>query len=244
VSDRGARARSFDTVAAEYERHRPDYPEEALRWAAERMGLREDARVLDMGAGTGKLTRGLVALGLEAVAVDPGAAMLDELRKAVPAAEALRGRAEAIPLPDASVDGAFAGQAFHWFDRERALPELHRVVRPGGGLALLWNWWDERDPLQSELGGLVGYAGHGPYRDEELPAPPLFEELGRTVVETVEESTPDALVGYLATASSYLTMDAGERERQLAEVRAVASRYGESFPLPRLTYVFAFERLS
>ena len=244
MSDRTARARSFESVAAEYERHRPEYPEEALRWAAERLGLGDGARVLDVGAGTGKLTRGLVALGLEVVAVDPGAAMLEQLRKAVPGAKALQGRAEEIPLPDASVGAAFAGQAYHWFDRELALPELHRVVRPGGGLALLWNWWDERDPLQSELGGLVGYAGHGPYRDEELPAPPLFEEVGRTIVESVEESTPDALVGYLATASMFLTMEAEERERQLAEVRAVVARYGESFPLPRLTYVFAFARLS
>jgi SAM-dependent methyltransferase len=241
VSDR---ARSFETVAADYERHRPEYPEEALRWAAEQTGLERGARVLDIGAGTGKLTRGLVALGFEMIAVEPGAPMLRQLEKAVPEAEAVQGAAESIPLPDAGVEAAFAGQAYHWFDRERALPELHRVIGQGGGLALLWNWWDERDPLQSELGGLVGYAGHGPYRDEELPAPPLFQELGRTVVESVEESTPDALVGYLATASSYLTMDAGERERQLAEVRAVASRYGESFPLPRHTYVFAFERLS
>jgi SAM-dependent methyltransferase len=244
VSDRAVRSRSFETAAAEYEQYRPGYPEAALRWAAKRLGVRAGARVLDVGAGTGKLTRGLVALGFELVAVEPGAAMLEQLREAVPEAESYEAQAESIPLPDGSVDAAFAAQAYHWFDRARALPELHRVIRPRGGIALLWNWWDERDPLQSELGGLVGYAGHGPYRDEELPAPPLFEELGRTIVESVEESTPDALVGHLATASTYLTMDAEERDRQLAEVRAVASRYGESFPLPRLTYVFAFERLS
>ena len=153
MSDRAAR--SFESVAAEYERHRPEYPEEALRWAAEQLGLAPGARVLDVGAGTGKLTRGLVALGFDVVAVEPGGA--DARRSsgvAVPEAEALEAPAEAIPLPDASVDAAFAGQAFHWFDRERALPELHRVIRPGGGLALLWNWWDERDPLQRELGEL------------------------------------------------------------------------------------------
>jgi SAM-dependent methyltransferase len=244
VSDRAARSRSFETVAGEYERHRPEYPEEALRWAAGRLGLEPGARVLDVGAGTGKLTRGLVALGFEAVAVEPGAPMLAQLREAVPEAEAHEGPAESIPLRDGSVDAGFAGQAFHWFDRERAVPELHRVTRPGGGLALLWNWWDERDPLQAELGALIGYAGHQPYRDDELPAAPWFREIGRTVVESVQESSPEALVGYLSTASAFLTAEREEREQSLRSVHALASSYGERFSLPRLTYVFAFERLS
>jgi SAM-dependent methyltransferase len=238
------RARSFETVAAEYERHRPEYPEAALRWAADELGLEPGARVLDLGAGTGKLTRGLVGVGFEVVAVEPGAPMLAQLREVVPEAEAHEGSAESIPLPGESVDAAFAGQAFHWFDRDQALPELHRVVCGGGGLALLWNWWDERDPLQQELGALIGYRGHQPYRNEELPGEPWFREAGRTVVETVWESSPDKLVGYLATTSMFVTMEAEERDQRLAEVRALAARHGDRFPLPRLTYVFAFERLS
>jgi SAM-dependent methyltransferase len=238
------RARSFETVAAEYERHRPEYPPEALRWAAGKLGLERGARVLDVGAGTGKLTRGLVSLGFEVAAVEPGAPMLDQLRAAVVEAEPHEGSAESIPLPADDVDAAFAGQAFHWFDRERALPELHRVIRPGGGLALLWNWWDERDPLQHELGELIGFAGHGPYRDEELPGEPWFRELGRTVVDTVQQSSPDALVGYLSTASAFLVTTPDEREESLRNVHEIASRYGEQFALPRLTYVFVFSRLS
>ena len=238
------RARSFETVAADYERYRPDYPEEALRWTAERLGLRPGACMLDVGAGTGKLARGLVALGFEVVAVEPGRQMLEQLRGAVPEAEAHEGPAEALPLPDASVDAAVAGQAFHWFERGKALAELHRVVRPQGGLALLWNWWDERDPLQHELGELIGYAGHEPYSEDELPGAPLFRELGRTVVETTEESTPEALVGYLSTASAFLTADQEERDESLRAVYELASGYGDRFQLPRLTYVFAFERLS
>jgi SAM-dependent methyltransferase len=244
VSDHATRSRSFETVAAEYEQHRPDYPDEALRWAADRLGLGAGSRVLDVGAGTGKLTRGLVALGFEVVAVEPGSPMLEQLRQAVPEAEAVEGPAEAIPLPDASVDAAFAGQAFHWFDCDRAVPELHRVVNPGGGLALLWNWWDERDPLQRELGALVGYAGHEPYQDDELPRAPHFRELGRIIVESVQDSTPAAISAYLATSSMFLAMETDERERRLAAVRALASRYGERFPLPRLTYCFAFARVS
>jgi SAM-dependent methyltransferase len=241
VSDR---ARSFESVAAEYERHRPGYPEEALRWATEQLGLDPGARVLDIGAGTGKLTRRLVSLGYDVVAVEPGAPMLDELRAAVPEAEAREASAESIPVRDETVDAAFAGQAYHWFDRERALPELQRVIKPGGGLVLLWNWWNERDPLQRELGELIGYAGHEPYRNEELPGEPWFREVGRTVVETLEESSPDALVGYLSTASAFLTAEPDEREESLRAVHELASRYGERFPLPRLTYAFAFERLS
>jgi SAM-dependent methyltransferase len=243
VSDRATRSRSFETVAAEYERWRPEYPNEALRWAVQLLGLPAGARVLDVGAGTGKLTRGLAGLGFDTVAVEPGAAMLEQLRLAVPAAEAHEAPAEQIPLADASVDAAFAGQAYHWFDRERAVPELHRVIRPGGGIALLWNWWDERDPLQRELGTLVGYAGHEPYREEELPAAPWFEEVGRTMIESELESSPDGLVGYLATASGFLVADPTEREEALRAVRDLASRYGDRFPLPRLTYVFAFRRL-
>ncbi len=231
-------------MAAEYERHRPDYPEEALRWAADALGLATGARVLDVGAGTGKLTRGLVALGFDVVAVEPGAPMLDQLRRAVPEAEALEAPAEAIPLPAASVDAAFAGQAFHWFDRERALPELHRVIRAEGGLALLWNWWDERDPLQRELGELIGYAGHQPYREDEAPGDPWFRLVGQVVVESTPESTPDELVAQLATTSAYLTAEPAEREESLRAVHELASRYGERFPLPRLTYAFAFARLS
>ncbi|HEU5243894.1 MAG TPA: methyltransferase domain-containing protein [Gaiellaceae bacterium] len=244
MSDRAARSRSFESVAAEYERHRPEYPEEALRWAVEQLGLEQGAHVLDIGAGTGKLTRGLVALGFGVVAVEPGVSMLHQLRSAVPEAEALEGPAESIPLPDESVDAAFAGQAYHWFDRERALPELHRVLNSGGGLALLWNWWDERDPLQRELGELVGFGGHEPHPAEELPGAPWFREVGRTVVETRQESNPEALVSYLSTASAFVVAEPTEREKSLQAVRELASRYGERFPLPRLTYVFAFERLS
>jgi len=223
------RARSFESAAADYERHRPEYPEEAVQWAADQLGLEERARVLDVGAGTGKLTRGLVALGFDVVAVEPGAPMLEQLRRAVPEAEAVEAPAESIPLPGESVDAAFAGQAYHWFDRARALPELHRLIRPGGGLA---------------LGPVVGYAGHRPFVEEELPGAPWFRELGRTVVESAEHSGPEALVSHFATTSMLLTMEAGERERRLAEVRGIASRYGDRFRVPRQTYVFAFERLS
>jgi SAM-dependent methyltransferase len=170
--------------------------------------------------------------------------MLDQLRLAVPAAETHEAPAEEIPLPDASVDAAFAGQAFHWFDRERALPELHRVVRPGGGLALLWNWNDERDPLQRELAEVTGAAGRVPFTDEELPGPPWFSELGRTIVESEQESSPEEIARHLATTSAFIVAEPAEREETLREVREIAERYGERFAFPQLTYVLVFRRLS
>jgi SAM-dependent methyltransferase len=236
------RARSFDAVAAEYERHRPEYPAEALRWAADRLGLPPGARVLDLGAGTGKLTRGLLAAGLDVVAVEPGEPMRDQLRAALPGVEALAGSAEEIPLPDASVDAVAAGQAYHWFDPPRALPELHRVVRDGGGVALLWNWWDARDPLQAELNALLGFPSEPAHPN--LPAPPWFRELDRTAVESSHESTPAGIVARMATTSAMLVAEPARREALLQEVRSRASRYGERFLLPQLTHVFVFAKLS
>jgi SAM-dependent methyltransferase len=236
------RARSFDAVAEEYERHRPEYPPAALAWAAERLDLGPGARVLDLGAGTGKLTRGLIALGADVVAVEPGPAMLDRLRRMLPGVEALAGTAEEIPLPDAGVDAAVAGQAYHWFDPALAVPELHRVLRPNGRVALFWNWWDLRDPLQRQLGELLGFARDASFG--ALPGGPYFAELDRTTIESVRETTPESLVGRIATTSALLAAEPARRRALLGEARAIASVRGERFALPQLTNVLAFGRLS
>ena len=115
-----------------------------MRWALEPVRDRRPVRVADIGAGTGKLTATLVRLGAEVTAVEPDPQMLAELRRAMPAVRSAPGSAEEIPLPDASVDAVLAGQAMHWFDMDRALPEIARVLRPGGVLAGLWNVDDDR----------------------------------------------------------------------------------------------------
>src|SRR5262249_54140245 len=135
-----------------YERARPLYAVDALEWLRARLPLR---RVVDVGAGTGKLSRQLAAVGADVVAVEPDPDMRAVFARVLPGIELLAGSAEELPLADASVDVATAAQAFHWFDLERALPELHRVIRPGGGIAVVWNEWDDDDELMRSLNQIV-----------------------------------------------------------------------------------------
>lgn len=143
---------AFAEVAGAYERGRPGYPDDAVRWLAGD----EPRDVVDLGAGTGKLTRALVSLGHRVTAVEPLAEMRAELEAALPDVRALAGRAEAIPLPAASADVVTCAQAFHWFDHAAALAEITRVLGPGGRLALVWNSRDDRDPWMARLSELIG----------------------------------------------------------------------------------------
>ncbi|HEY0936395.1 MAG TPA: class I SAM-dependent methyltransferase, partial [Trebonia sp.] len=139
------RGSSFGAVAAAYSEYRPDYPADAVRWCVAPVGRDIGSlRILDLGAGTGKLTALLAALGADVTAVEPDAAMLAELRRGLPSVPARSGTAEQIPLEDASVDAVLCAQAMHWFDLSRALPEIARVLVPGGTLAGLWNSDDDR----------------------------------------------------------------------------------------------------
>jgi SAM-dependent methyltransferase len=143
---------AFADVAGAYERGRPGYPDEAVSWL-----VGDDPRdVVDLGAGTGKLTRALVAHGHRVVAVEPLDEMRAELVSAVPGVRALAGSAEALSLPDASADVVTSAQAFHWFDHARALPEIARVLRSTGVLALVWNSRDDRDSWMARLSAIIG----------------------------------------------------------------------------------------
>jgi SAM-dependent methyltransferase len=224
-----------------------------VRWALEPARAR-GLRVLDLGAGTGKLTATLVAMGADVTAVEPDPAMLAELRRALPAVRALPGSAEAIPLPDASVDAVLAGNAMHWFDMAVAGPEIARVLVPGGTLAGLWNVMDDGVDWVAGLARVSGSAAIGPrdtptsWRAETatlyLPKTGGAARFGspeQAEFPHGQRRTADSLVATLATRAGLLVMPEQERQATLGRIRAfLASRpetaHGE-FTLPMLTAV-------
>lgn len=210
---RRQRSLSFGSEAAAYERGRPSYPPEAIDWL-----LPPDARdVLDLGAGTGKLTTRLVERGLDVVAVDPIAEMLELLSSALPDTPALLGTAEQIPLPDNSVDAVLVAQAWHWFDPQQAVAEVARVLRPGGRLGLVWNVRDERSGWVKDLGRIIGHEDVQFHEATTLPAP--FADVQRHHVEWTSYLTPQALIDLVASRSYCITSPAAVRTRTLDEVR-------------------------
>jgi SAM-dependent methyltransferase len=247
---------SFGTAAVAYAEHRPDYAQAAARWTLERA---PGPRVLDLGAGTGKLTATLVALGAEVIAVEPDAAMLTELRRALPSVPALPGSAEAIPLPDASVDAVLAGNAMHWFDMDVAGPEIARVLAPGGTLAGLWNVFDDRVDWVAGLARVGGSAAIGP---RDLPASWRAETAGMHLPEAGvapqfgwpeqaefphgQRRTADSLVATLATKAAMLVMPKEEQAAALIRIRAFLASRPETargeFTLPLLTCVLLVHR--
>lgn len=160
-------AASFDRVADAYDRGRPEYPSEAIQLLVEGLELRPGRQVLDLAAGTGKLTRSLLPTGVDMVAVEPSAGMRATFERLTPRVKILDGTAEAIPLPSASVDAVVVGQAFHWFRADEALKEIGRVLRPAGGLGLVWNRRDEAVPWVAQLTRILDARDPGVPRTRE-----------------------------------------------------------------------------
>lgn len=184
-----AASRGFERGALDYEAARPGYPPAVVDLLVAELDLGPGRRVLDLAAGTGKLTRLLVPSGADLVAVEPVAAMRAELAARVPGIEARDGTAEAIPLPDGSVDAAVVAQAFHWFDAPAALAELHRVLPPGGGLALVWNVRDESVDWVRRFGELLVEAA------ADDPASAEFQETGKPYEEGTDWAAVVAATG-------------------------------------------------
>lgn len=227
-----ARSLSFGEEAAAYERGRPSYPPEAIDWLLP-SGASD---VLDLGAGTGKLTVRLVERGLNVVAVDPIQEMLDVLRGSLPDTPALLGTAEEIPLPDDSVDSVVVAQAWHWFDPEQAVKEVARVLRPGGRLGLVWNVRDERLGWVKDLGRIIGHEDD-PYTRRQVELSTPFRDQEQRYVEWTSYLTPQALVDLVASRSYCITSPTEVRARTLDEVRellnthpALASTSGLALP--------------
>jgi len=248
---RRANGSSFGAAAAAYAEHRPDYAEAAVRWALEPVSARQPVRVLDLAAGTGKLTASLAGLGAEVTAVEPDPAMLAELRRRLPAIPALSGRAEEIPLPDGSVDAVLVGQAMHWFDLDLAMPEFARVLAPGGVLAALWNVDDDRvewvaalDTVSKGRSNITlrrWRAGTGHARAQRLAAAraDLFGPPETRGFPNGQRRTADSLVATVGTHSNFLTLPEPDRSRLLEQVRDLLRAQPETaegeFVLPMVT---------
>jgi SAM-dependent methyltransferase len=243
-------------VAATYAEHRPGYPAAAVRWCVAPVGRDIGSlRVLDLGAGTGKLTALLAGLGADVTAVEPDPAMLEELRRGLPSVRALDGSAERIPLPDSSVDAVLCGQSMHWFDMSTAVPEIARVLAPGGTLAGLWNSDDDRVPwvagLQDAAQGAASPSvsrrrseaasfGADQFGDAPSGEGP-FTSTERAEFPNSQPLTAETLVELIGTHSMILVMAPEERDVVLAKVRAYLTSRPETavgqFDLPLVTSV-------
>jgi SAM-dependent methyltransferase len=227
-SRRDRLARTFDRSAPLYERGRPEYPRSAIRFAATKFHLGRRSVVVDLAAGTGKLTRALRATRATIVAVEPMPGMRRVFRKVVPDVPVVDGRAEAIPLPDGFADAVFVGQAFHWFRGRPALREIARVLRPGGGLVLVWNTRDDRVRWSRGLTEIVRDAGgvrmHGGNSDERWrrsfrARTSPFTALRKRTFPHSQSVTPASTVARILSVSHVAAQTPQVRRKVATEVR-------------------------
>jgi SAM-dependent methyltransferase len=240
ASDLHPATRGFGRAADAYERGRPDYPAAAIEFLIARLGLAPGRTVLDLAAGTGKLTRLLVPTGAEVIAVEP----IAEMRAKIEGARVLEGTAEAIPLADASVDAVTVAQAFHWFRPDEALREIHRVLRPEGGLALIWNVRDERNPLHAAASALLEPLERGvPRRHrrdwrEVLDGSALFTPTEKTTFDHEQLVDEDGFVERFTSISFVAAAPDDVRAGIEAELRALVRDAGTPIRLPYVTEVY------
>jgi SAM-dependent methyltransferase len=213
-------ASSFGAAAGSYQRGRPDYPQSVVEWLVPRQAR----TVLDLGAGTGKLTRSLVAAGLAVTAVEPSRGMREQLAAAVPGAVTLAGSAEKIPLPDASVDAVVVAHAWHWFDAALAVAEVARVLVPGGSLALVWNDRDETEPWLAALGAIM-HRQAAQVIDASPEIGPPFGSPERMEVRWRQPVTRQEILDMVASRSYVITMPEADREELLGEVAELLNEH-------------------
>jgi SAM-dependent methyltransferase len=238
----------FAREAEAYERGRPTYPPEATNWLGAELGLAPGRVVVDVGAGTGKLTRSLLGSGAEVLAVEPVAAMRAVLERELPGIRALASVAESMPVGDGAADAIVAGAAFHWFDGPAALAEFHRVLRPEGRLGLIWNARDRRQPLQRSLDALIAplrgstpSMGSGRWR-EAFEDSALFGPVGERKFPFELELDQDQFVDRIASISFIAALDDMPRRDLLERVRLLAAEHPE--PWSYVAQAYVFERIT
>jgi SAM-dependent methyltransferase len=224
-------AEGFERAAGTYERGRPGYPGPAVAQLVEALGIGPGRAVVDLAAGTGKLTRQLLPTGAGLVAVEPVAGMRARLDAALPVVRVEAGTAEAMPLPDGTADTVVVGQAFHWFDGPRALAEIHRVLRPGGGLGLIWNVRDESVPWVAELTRIMEpHRGDAPrylsgrWR-EAFAATSLFRPLRERAFRHEQRGDRAMVRDRVGSVSFVASLDPDARAGLLAEVDELLDRH-------------------
>lgn len=231
-------ARGFEAGAASYEAARPGYPDDAVAVLRDVIGIGPGKSVLDLAAGTGKLTRRLVELGASVTAVEPVTGMRHQLERVLPDVTALDGTAEDIPADDASYDVVVVAQAFHWFDADSAFAQIARVLKPKGRLALLWNERDEATPWVAEMSRLIRWHERTVSRYQHVDWAVVVAGAGRftalqeRLVRWEQPMTRELLADRVRSISYIATMPVPERERLAAEVVALVGRLPEPFPLP------------
>jgi SAM-dependent methyltransferase len=245
----------FGRAAEAYDRGRPDYPPSAVEHLVQVLSITAQSRVVELGAGTGKFTTYLAATGAQVVAVEPVAGMRERLAERLPEVQIVDGTAEAIPLPDQSIDAVVAAQAFHWFDVQRAVGEIHRILKPGGSLGLIWNVRDESLPWVRKLTAIIDpHEGTAPrYRTLEWMSAfqkgELLTPLQTREFAHVQRLTPAALLDRVASISFIAAMSEAERGKVLEQVRDLLQtepplRGREQFEMPYQTHTYWCRRSS
>jgi ubiquinone/menaquinone biosynthesis C-methylase UbiE len=241
-------AHGFEAAAGDYDRARPEYPDAVGRWLARGLELRPGRRVVDIAAGTGKLTRLLTAEGVDVIAIEPVAAMRARLAAALPVVRLLDGVAEDVPLEDGSVDAATVGQAFHWFDGDRALWEIHRVVRARGRLAVVYNRRDLEDPVHAGIEAIISpLRGEAPVHRlgqwrAAFDRTSLWEEVDQLELAHVQHLDREGVVRRVASTSFIAGLPNKRRADVLDRVRALVRRHREPIGLPHICECFLWER--
>ena len=237
-------SRAWDTPGAElYERVRPGYPQSAIAFVVEEFGIDQSSELLDLAAGTGKLTRALLHTGARVTAVEPLDGMRQVLARELPEVNVMAGTAEEIPLEDSSADVVLVGQAFHWFDRDTAPREIARVLRPGGGLVPIWNTRDETHGWVAEIRKVIErYKGRTPQHEDNewrsgIEASGLFGPIGLRLFEQVQEVSRPEAIEVFGSRSYIAALPEAERERALEEI-AAAVPHEERIAIPYTTEVY------
>jgi SAM-dependent methyltransferase len=227
--------RGFDAEALTYDRTRPSYPADAVAWLVEHLGIGPRRRVVDLAAGTGKLTTLLAPTAADLVAVEPVDGMRQVLRAALPAVPALASTAEELAFADASVDAVTVAQAFHWFDAERALPEIRRALRPGGRLGLLWNardrgvdWVDRIWAVLDRVEKHAPWREHESWSERDLPFDRWFSTVHRAEFRHEQSLPPEGVVGRFKGVSHVAVLPPDHQAAVLDEVRDILANHPDT----------------